>query len=63
MTEPTRIQLQIALPYRDEPRRHPVIRRYLESGYTIEQLLRATDKEAIVTLAPPPPVAGAPDAR
>jgi hypothetical protein len=53
MAGPVRIQLQIALPYRDEPRRHPAIRRYLDAGYTISQLLRASDKEALVTLAPP----------
>ncbi len=53
MSMPDRIQLQIALPFRDEPRRHPVVRRYLDAGYTVVQLLRATDKEALVTLEAP----------
>ncbi len=48
-----RVQLQIALPFRDDPRVHPAVRRYLDAGYTIAQFLRATDKEALVTLAPP----------
>ncbi len=56
MAQPNRLQLQIALPFRDDPRVHPIVRRYLDAGYTIVQFLRATDKEAMVTLAPPPRV-------
>ena len=59
MTEPVLIQLQIDLPYHDEPRRHPEIRRYLDRGYRVVQLLRASDREALVTLAPPEPSAPA----
>ncbi len=54
MAQPDRLQLQIALPFRDDPRVHPVVRRYLDAGYTIVQFQRATDKEAMVTLAPAP---------
>ncbi len=53
MAVPDRIQIQIALPYLDEPRAHPAVRRYLEAGYTIVELYRATDKEALVTLEAP----------
>jgi hypothetical protein len=60
MPGPARIQLRISLPYRDEPGRHPAIRRYLDAGYTIAQLLRASDNEALVTLAPPAGSPGTP---
>ena len=63
MAGPDQLQLQIALPFRDEPRRHPAVRRYLDAGYRIVEFLRSTDKEALVTLAPPPPSADISGAR
>ena len=51
MDRPERIQLQVMLPYKLEPRDDVRVRRLLEDGYAIEQFQRLTDKEALVTLA------------
>ena len=45
-----RLQLHLVLPYKFQPREHPLIRQHLERGYRIEQLQRVTDREVIVTL-------------
>jgi hypothetical protein len=54
---PERVQIQVDLSFKHEPRDHPGIRALLEQGYRIVDLQRLTDKEAAVTLAPggPPP--------
>ncbi len=53
MSTSDRIQLQLVLPYKFEPRRDPRIRGYLERGYRIVVLQRLSDREAVVTLEPP----------
>ena len=45
-----RIQLQIPLPYKAEPKSDPQVGRLIEAGYTIAQLQRLTDGEALITL-------------
>ncbi len=50
---PARVQIQLVLPYRAQPADDPRIRRYLDSGYRIEQLQRLSDQEAIVVLVAP----------
>ncbi len=57
MGRPETVQLQLVLPYKQQPREHPRIRTYLEQGYRIVHLQRLTDQEALVTLKLP--VAGA----
>ena len=47
---PSRIQLHLDLPYKDEAATHPRIKAHLEDGYRIEQLQRVTDHEVLVTL-------------
>ena len=51
MNRPETLQLQVALPYKQQPRDHPRIRRLLEDGYWITQFQRLNDREAIVTLS------------
>jgi hypothetical protein len=48
--ESNRFQMQLVLPYKQQPATHPRIRRYLEQGYRIVQLQRLTDREALVTM-------------
>ena len=50
MDRPARVQLQVVLPYKKQPRDHPQLRAYLERGYRIAHLQRITDGEAVVTL-------------
>lgn len=57
-----RIQLQLPIPYRLEPRDDERVRRYLERGFRIVQYQRLTDQEVVVTLEPPVTGPG-PDAR
>lgn len=45
-----RIQFQLVLPYKLEPRRNPTIRRHLDDGYRIERLQRISDREVVVVL-------------
>lgn len=49
--QPSRVQLHLVLPYKDDPIEHPRVRAWLERGYRIEDLQRVTDREALVTLA------------
>ena len=51
------IQLHVELPYKAEPRRAPRVAALLAEGYRIVQLQRLTDRDALVTLAPPEPAA------
>ncbi len=55
---PTRIQLHLVLPYKDEPATHPRIKEHLDRSYRIEQLQRVTDREVLVTLVAQPGTAG-----
>lgn len=48
-----RVQLHLALSFKQEPRDHPRIAALLKEGYRIDQLQRVTDKEALVTLVRP----------
>lgn len=48
-----RIQLQLPIPYRREPREDERVRGYLERGFRIVQYQRLTDQEVVVTLEPP----------
>lgn len=47
------IQLQLELPYKQQPSEHPRVRAYLDRGYRLLHLQRLTDQESLVTLAPP----------
>lgn len=53
-----RIQLQLPIPYRREPRDDERVRRYLERGFRIAHYQRLTDQEVVVTLEPPATEAG-----
>jgi hypothetical protein len=46
-------QLQIEMPYNIEPREHRAVRKYLDQGWTISDLQRLTDREALITFEPP----------
>ncbi len=46
-----RVQLHLVLPYKMELRRHRHVQDYLARGYRIEELLRLSDREVVVTLA------------
>lgn len=60
MSAPRRVQLQLRIPYKDQPTRNRAIRERLEAGWKIEQYLRISDNEVVVTLAEgvPEPSAG-----
>jgi len=45
-----RVQFQLVLPYKQEPRSNPTIRRHLDEGYRIERLQRTSDREVVVVL-------------
>jgi hypothetical protein len=47
------IQLQLVLPFKFQPREDPRIRRMLELGWRVHALQRVSDREVLVTLAPP----------
>ena len=51
---PDKIQVQLVLPYKDEPRSHRTVRAYLDRGYRIVDLQRVTDREVVVTFAAAP---------
>jgi hypothetical protein len=51
--KPSRIQIQLPIPYHREPRDDARLRRYLDRGFTIAQYQRLTDQEVVVTLDPP----------
>jgi len=53
MERSARVQLHLALSFKQEPRDHPRIAALLEEGYRIDDLQRVTDKEALVTLVRP----------
>lgn len=59
MDRPKRVQLHVQLPYKKEPKEHVRVARLLEQGWAIVQLQRLTDRDAVITLAPPEPVTGA----
>ena len=46
-----RVQLHLVHAYKLQPREHPAVRRYLESGYRVESLQRVSDREILITLA------------
>jgi len=48
---PRTVQVQLVLPYKDEPRSHRTVREYLGRGYRIMDLQRVTDREVVVTFA------------
>ena len=48
-----KIQIQLELPYKIEPRENRTIKKYLDKGWRIEHLQRLSDREALVTLDPP----------
>lgn len=48
-----RIQLQLPIPYKTEPRNDERVRRYLDRGYRIAQYQRLSDSEVLVTLDAP----------
>ena len=50
MSAPRRVQYQLHIPYKDQPTRHRVIRERLEAGWKIEEYLRISDGEVVVTL-------------
>ena len=54
MPERGRIQLHLAMPYKQQPADHPHVRSYLDRGYRIVSLDRVSDREALVTLEPSP---------
>ena len=52
-----RIQVQLPVPYRVEPRDDERLRAYLDRGYRIVHYQRLSDAEVVVTLESPPPSA------
>lgn len=54
MAETGRVQLHLAMPYKQQPTDHPQVRSYLERGYRIVSLDRVSDREALVTVEPAP---------
>lgn len=56
MAPPARIQLQLPIPYKREPRDDEQVRGYLDRGYRILAWQRLSDQEAVVTLEAPAPV-------
>ena len=50
MAAGSRLQLHIALPYKQEPKVHPRISRLLAEGWKVSGLQRLTDRDALVTL-------------
>jgi hypothetical protein len=48
--EPRDVQLHLVLPYKIEPRRDRQVRAYLERGFRIVDVLRLTDREALITV-------------
>lgn len=54
----SRIQLQLPIPYKTEPRNDERLRGYLDRGYRIASYQRLSDSEVLVTLDAP----GEPDA-
>ena len=53
MQRAERIQLHLALPYKQQPRENPKIRAWLDRGWRVADLQRISDREAVVTLDPP----------
>lgn len=48
-----RVQLHVPLPYKKEPSHDPRVARLLAEGWRVEDLQRLSDRDALVTLAPP----------
>ena len=53
MSDGSRLQLHLKLPYKKDPREHPRVEALLAEGYLIEEIQRVTDKEIAVTLHRP----------
>ena len=53
LTDMNKTQLQFELPYNIEPREHRSIRKYLDQGWSISDLQRLSDREALITFEPP----------
>lgn len=51
MNENERVQIQIPLAFRHEPRTDPRVGRMLEGGWSLVEMQRLNDREALVTLA------------
>ena len=49
-----RVQIQLGLPYKAQPGEDPRVRAYLDRGYRVVHVQRVNDREALVTLTPPP---------
>jgi len=54
MAASERIQIQLALSYKQQPAEHPRIRTMLERGYRVVSVDRLNDREALITLEPSP---------
>lgn len=48
-----RIQLHLVLPYKIQPLHDSRVRSYLDAGWTLEELQRVSDREALLTLSRP----------
>jgi hypothetical protein len=48
-----RIQIQLPVPYKREPRDDEQLRGFLDRGFQIVQYQRLSDAEVMVTLVPP----------
>ncbi len=48
-----RIQLHLVLPYKFQPAGDPRVRSYLDEGWTLEELQRVSDREALLTFSRP----------
>ena len=55
MNREERVQIQLGMPYKQQPADHPRVRAYLDRGYRVVHVQRVTDQEALVTLASPAP--------
>lgn len=59
MSASRRVQLQLRIPYNFQPTRHPAIRERLAEGWRLEDYLRLSDQEVLVTFVQDPPAAAA----
>lgn len=50
-----RVQLHVPLPYKKDPSHDPRVARLLTEGWSVEEIQRLSDKDALITLAPPEP--------
>lgn len=54
MAASERIQIQLALPYKQQPAEHPRVRAFLDQGYRVVSVDRLNDREALITFEPAP---------